>query len=53
MRPSCSAARLLPARADVDDDGRMGMNRHGWTAIVLMLVFCFGISGGLPAARHH
>lgn len=25
----------------------MGMNRHGWTAIVLMLVFCFGIAGGL------
>ena len=25
----------------------MGMNRHGWTAIVLMLVFCFSIAGGL------
>jgi hypothetical protein len=25
----------------------MGVNRHGWTAIVLMLVFCFGIAGGL------
>jgi hypothetical protein len=25
----------------------MEMSGHGWTAIILMLVFCFGIGGGL------
>ena len=25
----------------------MGITRHGWTAIVLMVIFCFGLGGGL------
>lgn len=25
----------------------MEIGRHGWTAIILMLVFCFGLGGGL------
>ena len=35
----------------------MGLSRHGWTAIVLMVIFCFGMAGGLMflvfySARH-